>query len=186
MSTGLDVRAGVLGVSSSLDPTVTATSQAPGHHLATRFHHIIFVSHAVEDEDEAEMVREWLHRAFPGCAALLSAAYDSIGPGDVWWAEMARVMGDTDAMIVCVTRQNAHRPWLLFDAGAAAGRNIPVIPLILDGSSLEILPTPLRRYEAVFSTPRGSLELIMQLGRILHRVHHAVPPLPRKREGCTC
>jgi hypothetical protein len=45
-----------------------------------------------------------------------------IGTGRRWNEEIAKALDDTDFGIVCVTAQNQHAPWLMFEAGGLAKR----------------------------------------------------------------
>ena len=59
---------------------------------------------------------------------------DEIRSGARWSDVLAKSLDETNYGIICVTRENQHAPWLVFEAGALAKRldSGRVVPLCID------------------------------------------------------
>jgi hypothetical protein len=110
---------------------------------------VIFVSHAADDADTVAQLVKALRGAFPRATVFFSSSPESLRPGDVWWDQI-RVMLDRAAIVLaCVSRWSLMRPWIMFEAGAALGRNRAVVPVIMDDLPLSGLIPPLSMFQAV-------------------------------------
>jgi hypothetical protein len=92
---------------------------------------------------------------------------EAIESGRRWNEEIARALDDTDFGIVCVTAQNQHAPWLMFEAGALArrvgvGR---VVPLRIHLTNAQ-LKEPLASFQGVELTKEGMRRLVQDIMRL--------------------
>jgi hypothetical protein len=79
----------------------------------------IFVSWSDNAAHEmARVLKSWLPEVIQELSLWLSS--EDIGKGQRWSAEVARILTEINDGIICVTRENVHRPWLNFEAGALA------------------------------------------------------------------
>lgn len=87
-----------------------------------------------------------------------------IETGRRWNEEIAKAPDDTDFGIVCVTAENQHAPWLMFEAGGLAkrlgvGR---VVPLLIGLKSAQ-LREPLASFQGVDLNKDGVRKLIQDI-----------------------
>ena len=66
-------------------------------------------------EDVASLLNEWLPSAIPGTKTWLSKK--DIEKGAIWFGDIEKELKDTSVGIICLTRENINRPWILFEAG---------------------------------------------------------------------
>lgn len=77
----------------------------------------LFISWSGDDSRElASVLRDWI-------PSVIQAAQPYFSPNDVdkgtrWSSEIARELDESDVGIVCITRNNLEKPWLMFEAGA--------------------------------------------------------------------
>jgi hypothetical protein len=76
----------------------------------------IFLSWSGERSKKlAILVRDWLPKIIEGINTWIST---EIPKGKEWFAEIERQIINSDAGIVCLTKDNPNEPWLLFESGA--------------------------------------------------------------------
>jgi hypothetical protein len=90
---------------------------------------------------------------------------------DAWFGEINRAIKGATAGIMCVTRENYDRPWILYEAGglvATCGRG-GVFPFLLDMKPPELdgLNYPLYPLESYFFDRGGVFHLVSALNRKL-------------------
>src|SRR5437588_334187 len=80
----------------------------------------------------AACIREWLPNVVQSIRPWFSD--DDIGRGARWYSEISRQLEQSNCGILCVTPENQHSPWLLFEAGALAKRldKARVCPFLFD------------------------------------------------------
>ena len=63
-----------------------------------------------------EALRDWL----PGVLQLVTPYFtpSDIEKGTLWSTDIAKELSESQVGILCVTRDNIHSDWLLFEAGA--------------------------------------------------------------------
>jgi hypothetical protein len=109
-------------------------------------------------EEVASLLSEWLPNAVPGTKTWLSNK--DIDKGAIWFSDIATQLKDTSVGIICLTRENSERPWILFEAGAL-NKGLDksrVCPLLLDLEDRE-LSQPLKAFNA--TKPNKSDMLIL-------------------------
>jgi hypothetical protein len=73
----------------------------------------------------------------------------------------------TTVVLACVSRWSLERPWIMFEAGAALGRNSTVIPVIVDDLPFSELKAPLSLFQAIRFSEDALPTL---LGRIAEKI----------------
>ena len=66
----------------------------------------------------AEILRDWIKCVLQATRPWISTR--DIDRGSLWFSEINDQLKDTSVGIVCLTRENRNRPWILFEAGALA------------------------------------------------------------------
>lgn len=81
----------------------------------------IFISWSGEQSKAvAELLNEWIPCVIQAIKPWISTT--EIDKGAVWFNEITNQLKETSVGIVCVTKENRDRPWLLFEAGALLKR----------------------------------------------------------------
>ena len=86
---------------------------------------------------------------------------EDIVKGISWSSEIATVLEQTDIGILCITKESAAAPWLLFEAGALSKKvgHARVIPYLLDVSLAELRP-PLSLLNAATANEDETIKVI--------------------------
>ncbi len=66
----------------------------------------------------AEMINDWLQCVIQAVQPWISTR--NIDRGAIWFSEIGDKLRDVSIGIVCLTKENKDRPWILFEAGALA------------------------------------------------------------------
>jgi hypothetical protein len=108
----------------------------------------------------AKALIDWLPTVVQGCELFLSAR--GIKAGDPWREKLATNLETMHFGIICITRDNAYAPWLLFEAGALSKRHqqadARVVPFFLDDPVRD--SHPLGGYQGKSADKPGTLELL--------------------------
>lgn len=126
----------------------------------------VFISWSGErSEAVAKGLRDWLPLVLHYVEPWLSKA--DIKAGERWGVEVAKELEVTDYGLICVTKDNAASPWLLFEAGALSksiedGR---VVPLLLDIDFKEV-SGPLAQFQAKKLDKQSLRELVIDMHRV--------------------
>ena len=67
----------------------------------------------------AEFLRQWLKDLIPSLDPWVSS--EDLRKGKPWFGAVQDQLKEMKAAVVCVTPENLHEDWLLFEAGAAGG-----------------------------------------------------------------
>jgi hypothetical protein len=147
----------------------------------------VFVSWAIEGSLSHRMalhIKEWLPDVFVGQIECFVSSTD-ISAGSVWLQELFNQLEESQAGIVCVTRESMTRGWMLFEAGALAKmigtQTQRVCPLLLDLDPGE-LQYPLAAFQWKVIKPdveEASKENILAL---LKMVNESVEPSKQLEE----
>jgi RNA polymerase sigma factor (sigma-70 family) len=89
---------------------------------------------------------------------------EAIESGTRWNDLVASALNETDFGIVCVTRDNQHKPWLMFEAGALAKRleSARLVPIYFDVSPAEITG-PLEAFQGRSLDEEGLKRLVRDI-----------------------
>lgn len=109
-------------------------------------------------------LHEWLPMVLHYVEPWLSQS--DIEAGERWANEVGKELEASNFGIICITRENAGSPWILFEAGALAksmqeGR---VIPLLLDIEFKDITG-PLAQFQAKKVEKAGILDVISSINK---------------------
>jgi hypothetical protein len=75
---------------------------------------------------------------------------EDIEVGRPWWESLRKEMKDNEHAILFMTREMAHAPWVIFEAGAIS-RNLAksrIIPVMVDIETWD-LPAPLQQLQNI-------------------------------------
>lgn len=105
----------------------------------------------------AEALRDWLPEVLQTVEPWLSA--EDIPIGASWQREITASLEDSDAGIICLTRENLRAPWISFEAGALSRLHALVCPYLFD-LNLSELEAPLAQFQATKADHEGTLALL--------------------------
>lgn len=118
-------------------------------------------------------LRSWLPLVFHDVDVWLSQA--DIDAGDRWAEAVATELEASSFGIICVSRESAFAPRILFEAGALAkSLQASVIPLLLDLELREI-SGPLAQFQAKKVDKAGLQDVVLAVNRV------AAEPIPTDR-----
>lgn len=125
---------------------------------------LVFLSYKAEDAALAQSLQAWLEEnLLEGACFFAFSDHESLPLGDRWFERIQRNLDEAAMMLVLVTHAKFSSGWVFFEAGAAAARNIPLIPICIR-AKLTDLPSPLNQYQAVdLNASEGPMAL---LGRV--------------------
>jgi hypothetical protein len=110
----------------------------------------VFLSHAHEDADFANMLRSWIDDTLLGAVGFfVSSDRTSIPLGSEWANRIREALAQSSLLLVLVSPTSMSRRWLYFEAGAGYIRNIPLVPVCIAGMELRSLEPPLSFFEAI-------------------------------------
>ncbi len=114
----------------------------------------------------AEALRDWLPKIINALKPWLSAA--DIDKGARWGSEIATKLKECKAGIICLTPENLHSDWLLFEAGAIskAIENTYVCPFLIGLEPADV-GQPLAQFQATRATKDEVLALVKSLNGAL-------------------
>lgn len=118
----------------------------------------LFISWSGEQTRElANAVQAFFELAFASHVQTFLSDAD-IAPGERFLAVINENLGGADIGVILITRQNMNNPWLLFEAGALAGKSErgSVVPLLVDLERAELRP-PLSQFQNVLAASRESV-----------------------------
>lgn len=113
----------------------------------------------------AEALRDWIPNVLQGTKPFCSS--NDIDSGSQWFAAIMDVIAETQFGILCITKENKERPWILFEAGAiskAIGSN-RVVPLLVDLQVSEIGP-PISFFNAVKNSKKDVRKLVFDINKL--------------------
>jgi hypothetical protein len=114
----------------------------------------------------AEALHDWLPRVIQAVRPWLSA--QDIDAGARWSDDLARELQSNAFGVLCVTRENMEKPWLLFEAGALSRtiQSARVCPFLLGLRSADLVG-PLAQFQAVEAEEEHLLMLVASINRAL-------------------
>lgn len=120
----------------------------------------------------AEALRTWLRRVIPLIDPFISS--QDIPKGDFWLNSLFCELAQSPVGIICVTQENLHSDWLLFEAGALAkhvGRS-KVCTFLINVSPIEVAE-PLALFQATTTKKEDVFRLIKTIHAALERPLHS-------------
>jgi hypothetical protein len=137
--------------------------------------HKLFLSHDSRDREKAQAISQALQRLTLGQIVVWHSSDDGpsggLRPGQVWLDEIRRQIAESRAVVVLLTPQSLHRPWLFFEAGfGAAQADCAVIPVCVGIDSVADVPFPLAMYQAFQLADYDSLKRFVEKLLPMHQI----------------
>jgi hypothetical protein len=90
---------------------------------------------------------------------------EDIAAGARWARELDTQLEHANFGIICLTRENLSRPWLMFESGALSKSltSARVVPVLYGLSKAELSTGPLVQFQAVEATQEGIRSLVLSL-----------------------
>jgi len=110
---------------------------------------LLFLSHAAVEGAIAARMREILGQTFQNMTVFVSSAPDALAPGDPWVDKILSALREARAALILSTEAALSRPWIWFEAGAAWGKEIPLLCCCVGSQRKSRLPSPFALYQAV-------------------------------------
>jgi hypothetical protein len=112
----------------------------------------LLLIHAHADADAAAILAEGIERiSLKQVSPWFSSDTSDRGglrPGELWMDRLLAELGGTRIGIALLTKNSTSQPWLYFEAGHIAARDLGlVIPVTLGIESVNVLPGPLAMYQ---------------------------------------
>jgi hypothetical protein len=110
----------------------------------------------------ASLLGEWLVCVIQAVQPWISSR--DIDRGSLWFGEIGDQLKDTSVGIICLTRENRLRPWILFEAGALAKglATTRVCTLLIDLENKEV-EDPLAQFNHTIPDKSGIFGLVRTL-----------------------
>lgn len=136
----------------------------------------VFLSWSGERSRQLAMaLRDWFPMVLQHVHVWMSER--DIPAGERWATEIGRELEASSYGIICLTRENLHAPWVLFEAGALA-RSLSesaVCPLLLGADFADLTGSPLTQFQAKKVTREGIREILHSVNsRSEQALHEAV------------
>jgi hypothetical protein len=128
----------------------------------------VFISWSGEASCQAaRSIKSWLADMFDGVESFMSDV--DIDAGSRGLKDIEEALKGTTFGIIVVTRENQHRPWVTFEAGAISktvdtAKENRVAPILIDLSSTE-LSGPLTQFQYQEATQEGLRRVARSIGR---------------------
>lgn len=115
-------------------------------------------------EAVASLLNEWLPCVIQALNPWIST--QDIDQGSLWFDEVSSQLSETTTGILCLSKANQERPWLLFEAGALAKglSKSRVCILLIDLESPEVA-SPLSFFNHTMPNKEGLKKLVTTLNR---------------------
>ena len=112
-------------------------------------------------------LREWIHDVLQTAEPWMSER--DIEAGARWSPQVAGVLEQTKFGVICLTRDNAEAPWLLFETGALAKTlaDTFVCPYLIDMEPTDIPAGPLTQFQAKRADEKGTLDLMSTINEAM-------------------
>lgn len=111
----------------------------------------------------AEVLDEWLQCVLQAIDPWMSSK--DIDRGSLWFTELSDQLSDTKLGIVCLTKDNKNKPWILFEAGALAkGLSSSRVCTFL----IDLEPTDVGNPLAQFNHTKNDREGVFELLRTIN------------------
>lgn len=110
-----------------------------------------FLSHAAEDARLAGVLRRLIEQCSLGLATVWfssdTAPTGGVAPGSPWFDQLVTKIDTSTAFLALVTPTSVANLWLHYEAGCAAIKNLPIVPVVA-GLSVNDVRMPLSLYNA--------------------------------------
>jgi TIR domain len=104
----------------------------------------IFISHVHEDADLAVNLKGLIEDSVSGAIEVfVSSAPQSLALGVDWFQTIRENIQNANGFIILLTPDSLNRPWVNFEAGAAFGRDVRLVPVCTRGLKVRHVAAPL-------------------------------------------
>lgn len=127
----------------------------------------VFISWSGElSRQYAELLSEWLPRVIQAVDPFFSQ--DDIDKGSFWFGEITKKLNEATIGVICLTKENKNKPWILFEAGAlnkglTASR---VCPILIDLEAKDV-DAPLSKFQATKMSKDDMYKLLKTINGLL-------------------
>ncbi len=113
----------------------------------------------------AVTLQKWFKEVIQAVDPFVSSETDK---GTKWFTEIQKKLGHSSIGIICLSRENLHSDWILFEAGALAKqmKKSRVCPLLIDLSPSEV-GAPLSQFQATTLTKSDLKRLVTSVNKSL-------------------
>lgn len=114
----------------------------------------------------SDLLDEWLQCVIQAVDPWMSSK--DIDRGTLWFSEISDQLQNTSIGIICLTKDNLEKPWILFEAGALAKglKNTRVCTFLIDLDPNDI-GTPLSQFNHTLPNKSGLWALVKTLNNAL-------------------
>ena len=121
----------------------------------------IFISWSGDRSHQVAMlVRDWIRCVIQSVDPWISS--EDIDRGAVWFSQISDQLNEVTTGIVCLTKENHNKPWILFESGALA-KGIStnrVITLLVDLENGDMVNSPLSAFNHTKPDKEGIFKII--------------------------
>ncbi len=127
----------------------------------------IFISWSGKYSQEcAEILKEWIKCALQASEPWISSK--DLDKGSLWFTEISDQLKDTKVGIVCLTKGNKEKPWILFESGALAkGLSTSRVCTFLINLKPSDLEGPLSQFNHTVPDADGMKSLLITINKEL-------------------
>lgn len=127
----------------------------------------IFISWSGERSRQvADLLSNWIQCVLQAIDPWLSSK--DIDRGSLWFSEITNQLSNTHNGIVCLTKSNLNKPWILFESGALAkGLNSSRVYTFLIDLNPNDVKDPLAQFNHTVPTKEGVYQLVRTINHSL-------------------
>ena len=110
----------------------------------------------------AILLKRWLKCVIQACQPWLST--EDIERGAQWFLEISKILNEVTTGIICLTKENKEKPWLLFESGAIFNKMTEsrVCTFLIDLEPKDVQP-PLAQFNHTEPNKESMLKLVQTL-----------------------
>ncbi len=128
----------------------------------------IFISHIGEEAPMAILLKKLLTSTFKDISVFVSSDFESIRTGKKWYDVIIERARAAKIVIVLLSKQSIHQPWISFEAGIGAGAYGEVMPIVGRNIKINDIPPPLKfRQARDLRDPEGVKALLRDVSKTL-------------------
>jgi hypothetical protein len=114
----------------------------------------------------AKALYGWLPNVIQSVKPWMAA--ENIDAGARWSDEVAAKLLENCFGIICLTKDNQTKPWIMFEAGALSKvvTNVRVVPYLIDMQGTDIDDGPLTQFQYKQANKKGTFDLICTINKL--------------------
>ncbi len=111
---------------------------------------MVFISHITEEKAAALWLKDKLIQLLGNTFEVFVASdQDSIPPGTLWYSWIESNIMKSTIVIILISPESQHRPWINFEAGIAHGNGVRVVPIGYCGVETTGIDLPLSGLQTI-------------------------------------